>query len=117
MADVFPAVGHKYLVDFATDDGAGRFKVQLDFHSLTSLTYTGVGPDGTLSSNSETVTIAVQPIRDMLFLVTWKEESGTTVVHLEDYKDNRITTNITSPSGNPANPSFMKLSGPMTKIS
>ena len=117
MADTFPAVGHKYIVDFATDDGTGRFKVQLDFHSLTSLTYTGVKSDGSLSDNSETVVIAVQPIRDMLFLVTWKEEFGTTVVHLEDYKDMRITTNITSPTDDPKNPSFMKLSGPMTKIS
>ena len=117
MADAFPAVGHKYLVDFATDDGTRRFKVQLDFHSETSLTYTGVRQDGSLSSKSETVVIAVQPVRDMLFLVTWKEESGTTVVHLEDYRDNRITTNITSPGNDPNNPSFMKLSGPMTKIS
>ena len=117
MADAFPAVGHKYLVDFATDDGTRRFKVQLHFHSLTSLTYTGVRPDGTLSANSETVDIAVQPIRDMLFLVTWKEGSGTTVVHLEDYKDNRITTNITSPTNDPNKPSFLKLSGPMTQTS
>jgi hypothetical protein len=117
MADVFPGIGHKYLVDFATDDGTGRFKVQLDFHSLTSLTYTGVASDGTLTDNSETVTIAIQPIRDMLFLVTWKEEFGTTVVHLEDYKDMGIITNITSPTNDPKKPSFMKLSGPMTKIS
>jgi hypothetical protein len=117
MADVFPGVGHKYMVDFATDDGTRGFKVQLDFHSMTSLTYTSANSDGTLTGNSETVTIAIQPIRDMLFLVTWKEEFGTTVVHLEDYKDMRITTNITSPTADPKKPSFMKLSGPMTKIS
>ena len=52
----------------------------------------------------------------MLFLVTWKEEFGTTVVHLEDYKDMRITTNITSPTADPKKPSFMKLSGPMRQI-
>jgi hypothetical protein len=44
MADVFPAVGHKYLVDFKADGGPGGFKVQLDFHSETSMTYTGVKP-------------------------------------------------------------------------
>jgi hypothetical protein len=117
MADVFPAVGHKYLVDFATADGTRHLKIQLDFHSLTSLTYTSVRPDGTLSANSETVDITVEPIRDMLFLVTWKEEHGTTVVHLEDYRNNRIITNITSPTNDPEKPSFVKLSGPLTQIS
>ena len=41
MAYLFPAVGHKYLVDFTADDGSGQFKVQLDFHSATSLTPAG----------------------------------------------------------------------------
>src|SRR5437868_3248070 len=77
MADAFPGVGHKYLVDFATADGTRHFKVQLDFRSATSLTYTGVRADGSLSDHSETVDITVEPIRDMLFLVTWKEEFGT----------------------------------------
>jgi hypothetical protein len=36
MADAFPAVGHKYIVTFTADDGAGQLRVQLDFHSLTS---------------------------------------------------------------------------------
>jgi hypothetical protein len=116
MADAFPAVGHKYLVDFATADGTRHFKVQLDFHSETSLTYTGVRADGSLSDNSETVEITVEPVRDMLFLVTWKEEFGTTVVHLEDYKNNRIITNITSPTNDPKKPSFTRLSGPMTQV-
>ena len=43
MGDVFPATGHRYLVDFRGDDG--EFRVQLDFHSDTSLTFTGVKPE------------------------------------------------------------------------
>jgi hypothetical protein len=117
MADTFPAVGHQYLVDFKADDGAGRFRVQLDFHSLTSLTYTGVAADGSLSETSETVNITVEPIRDSLFLVTWKEQSGLTVVHLEDYRNNTIITNITSPSDDPNDPSFSKFHGTMEQIS
>ncbi len=116
MADVFPAVGHKYLVHFTSDQG-GEFRVQLDFHSLTSMTYTQAKLDGTLVGLPETVDITVEPIRDMLFLVTWKEQFGTTVVHLEDYKNNTIITNITSPTNDPTKPSFGKLSGPMTQIS
>lgn len=88
--DTFPAVGNRYLVDF------GEFRVQLFFSSLTSMTYTGVASDGTLGG-SETVAITVQPVRDGLFLVTWQELDKTTVVHLEDYKDMKITTCITGP--------------------
>jgi hypothetical protein len=104
-------------VAFKANDGAGQFRVQLDFHSLTALTYTGVRPDGSLSGGSETVTITVEPIRDQLFLVTWKEEFGTTVVHLEDYKDNTIITNITSPGDDPRKPDFSKFHGTMTQVS
>lgn len=118
MSDAFPAVGHKYLVDF-TAPGA-RFRVQLYFESDTSLTYTAVDRDGNLvPDSSETVTIAVEPIRDQLFLVTWQEGEGTTVVHLEDYKLNTIITNITSPPQNPkdpkAKPSFSIFHGTMTQ--
>jgi hypothetical protein len=92
MADAFPGIGHRYLVDF------GTWKTRLEFHSETSLTYTGVKNDGTLGA-SENVTISVDPVRDLLFLVTWQESDKTTVVHLEDYKENGITTHITGPDG------------------
>jgi hypothetical protein len=118
MADPFPAVGHKYLVDFTADDGSGQFRVQLDFQSAVSLTYTGVKSDGTLGDQPETVDITVEPIRDQLYLVTWKEQLGTTVVHLEDYKNNTIITNITDPNpADPTKPSFSKYHGTMTQTS
>lgn len=87
MVKAFPGAGHRYLVDFKA------FRVQLYFESDTSLTYTGVASDGSLGG-SETVAITVTPIRDGLFLVTWEEAAGLTVVHLEDYKLNTIITNI-----------------------
>src|SRR3954452_24780739 len=90
MPEEFPAVGHRYLVDF------GAFRVELYFESETKLTYTGVKPDGS-HGGSETVTIKLDPVRDDLFLVTWQESDKTTVVHLEDYKNNTIVTHITSP--------------------
>jgi hypothetical protein len=115
MSDVFPAVGHKYLVDFKADDGNGGFKVQLDFHSETSMTYTGVKANGDLDpSNVETVVIKVDPIRDMLFLVTWTEKEGAVIVHLEDYKEYRIITNYVDP-GPP--PKLTIYRGPMKQIS
>jgi hypothetical protein len=105
MAEPFPAAGHRYLVDFTA------FRVQLDFASDTSMTYTGVKPDGSLGG-SATVTIAVESIRDGLFLVTWQESDKTTVVHLEDYKENTIITNITNPDN-----TFDQYHGTLTLIS
>src|SRR5260221_12321057 len=90
MSTQFPAVGHRYFVDFKA------FRVQLYFASETSLTYTGIKPDGSFG-NSETVVIMVNAISDDLFLVTWQESDKTTVVHIEDYAHHTIITNITNP--------------------
>jgi hypothetical protein len=90
MATPFPAVGHRYLVDFVA------FRVELFFSSPTSLTYTPLASDGTRGA-PVTVTIGVEAIGDMLFLVTWQEPDKTTVVHIEDYAQNTIITNITNP--------------------
>jgi hypothetical protein len=116
MSETFPAVGHKYLVDFSGDKG--EFRVQLDFHSATSLTYTGVNADGSLDpTNTETVVISVEPLRDQQFLVTWQEKEGDTVVHVEDYLNNTIITNITQPGPDLKHPKFMQFHGPMKQIS
>lgn len=121
MPDAFPAVGHKYIVDFSSASG-GRFRVQLDFASETSLTYVGLDANGNpIPDSSESVDITVEPVRDLLFLVTWQERDGTTVVHLEDYRMNTIITNITQPAkdanGVKARPDFSKFHGTMRQIS
>jgi hypothetical protein len=101
----FPAVGHKYLVDFVA------FRVQLYFASATSLTYYNVAADGSITG-SETVTIKVEPIADQIFLVTWQESDKTTVVHVEDYGRKTIVTNITNP-----NLTFRQFHGRFTQLS
>jgi hypothetical protein len=105
MPEAFPAIGHRYLVDFKA------FRVELYFPSYTSLTYTNLDQNGK-PVGSETVTIKVEPIRDHLFLVTWQEADKTTVVHLEDYKENTIITNITGPDR-----TFSEYHGQMKEIS
>lgn len=89
MSCEFPAVGHRYLAAFKT------FKFQLYFESQTSLTYAFVKPDGSLGS-PETVAIMVEAIGDQLFLVTWQESDKSTVVHVEDFKNHKVITNITN---------------------
>ncbi|CCF97864.1 hypothetical protein B7R78_0005810 [Ralstonia solanacearum] len=90
MSTSFPAVGHRYLVDF------GAFRVELYFASETSLTYTSVKSDGS-RGGSETVAIRVEPIAHLIYLVTWQESDKTTVVHVENYEKHTIVTNITNP--------------------
>jgi len=90
MTCAFPAVGHRYFVDFVA------FRVELEFTSDTSLTYYNIDAHGKIAG-SETVTIKVEPITDDIFLVTWQETDKTTVVHIEDYANHTIVTNITSP--------------------
>jgi len=92
MSASFPGVGHQYLADF------GAFKVALNFTSSTSLTYAGMAADGTLGA-WKTVVIRTEEIRAHLFLVTWQEADRTTVVHVEDYENYTIITNITNPDG------------------
>ena len=90
MSNAFPGVGHRYFVDF------GAFQVELDFASDTSLTYYNLDKDGN-KVGSETVAIKVEPITDGIFLVTWQESDKSTVVHIEDYVQHTIVTNITEP--------------------
>jgi hypothetical protein len=118
LAVDFPAVGHKYVVTFTARDGSAGFRVQLDFHSPTSMTYARVRPDGTVSHRKETVDITVEPLKDDLFLVTWTERQGTTVVHLEDYGNLTIITNVISPTDEHARPecSKFKFHGTMTQV-
>ncbi|MBR8184183.1 Rieske (2Fe-2S) protein [Burkholderia ambifaria] len=87
---LFPGAGNKYLVDF------GAFVVQLYFENNTTLTYTGVHKDDSLGQ-SETVTIETTALRDSLYMVTWTEADKTTVIHVEDYDNMLIFTNITDP--------------------
>jgi hypothetical protein len=66
--------------------------------------------DGTRGP-SETVSIETSEIRPGVHLVTWQEASGNTVVHVEDFENGSIITNITTPDGK-----FIKLHGSLSKL-
>ncbi|MDB5099211.1 MAG: uncharacterized protein JWM80_3632 [Cyanobacteria bacterium RYN_339] len=82
--NAFPGVGHIVQVNFGN-------KWDLHFTSMTQMTYT---PAGHPITDGETVKIAVTPIRPGVFMVTWQESDGTTVVHVEDYENGQLWTNI-----------------------
>jgi hypothetical protein len=85
--------GNKYLVDF------GMAKAMLHIESETSLTFTITEKEGNEVNMAETVDIKLTPLRPGLYLLTWKEKSGTTVTQVHDYENGIIYSNWTSPDG------------------
>ncbi len=87
----FPAVGHVYEAHF------GSWVHHLHFESETMMTLTTAA--GPFKGNSETVQIAVTPIRPGVFLISWQEADKTAVVHVEDFDNGIVHTTITEPRG------------------
>lgn len=82
-------------------------KFRLDFISDKGLTYTSlVDPIIT-----ETVKIVVTPLRQNLFMVVWTEKAGTRVIHIEDFDQRVIYTNIIRKDG-----TFVCMKGPITQL-
>lgn len=90
MTETFPAVGHVYEANFG-----GDYVYRLRFDSDASLTFTGLA--GASKDFTETVPITVTRIRPGLFMVTWQESSLATVVHVEDFEQGVVYTNVTMP--------------------
>ena len=99
----FPAVGHVYEANF------GSWVHHLHFESETVMTITTAG--GPFAGASETVAIAVTPLRPGVFLTSWQEQDKTTVVHVEDYTKSIVYTHITQRSG-----TFLRRSGTLKKL-
>ena len=99
----FPAVGHVYEANF------GRWVHHLHFESETVMTLTNV--EGPFTGTSETVQIAVTPIRQGIFLICWQEADKTTVVHVEDFENGIVHTNVTEPRG-----VFIRRRGTLKKV-
>lgn len=59
-------------------------------------------------AKSETVDIAIALIRPGLFLVSWVEAGGATVVHLEDFARGHLHSHATLPDG-----TFLRMDAPL----
>lgn len=84
----FPAVGKSYNVDFGTQ------KFRLDFTSETEMKFTS--PD---CKNTQVVPITVTRISPTIFMVYWSRRAGQHVVHVEDFGNNVVYSNIFLPDG------------------
>lgn len=62
-------------------------------------------------AHSEVVDIAVTPLGGGLFLVSWVEETGATVVHVQDFDRGVIHSQATLADGR-----FLRMSGPITVV-
>jgi hypothetical protein len=100
----FPAIGSVYEVNFG-----GEFIFLLEFHSETSMTSTSLA--GVKKGIGETFNVTINPICKGIFMVSWQEASGVTVVHIEDYEQGIAYTNITLPDA-----TFIRLRGTLRKI-
>jgi molybdenum cofactor biosynthesis MoaF-like protein len=99
----FPAVGHVYEANF------GSWVFHLHFKSETVMTLTNA--EGSFKGISETVQISVTPIRPGVFMISWQEADKTTVVHIEDFENGIVHTNVTEP-----NKVFIRRSGTLKKL-
>jgi hypothetical protein len=66
---------------------------------------------GPRAGAEETVAIQVHLVRPDVFLVSWQEADGITVVHVEDFADNTFYSHATLSDG-----SFMRVRGTMRRI-
>ena len=99
----FPAAGHVYEANF------GSWVHHLHFESETVMTITNVGDP--FEGTSEIVQIVVTPIRPGIFMICWQEANRTTVVHVEDFENGIVHTNITERGG-----AFIRRSGTLKQV-
>ncbi|MBO9566804.1 MAG: hypothetical protein J7621_28790 [Niastella sp.] len=78
----------------------GAFKSELFFESDDSLVFKiveGGGPGE--PGHTEKVQITVVEVRPQVYMVCWKEVTGSTVTHVEDHENGILYSNATLPDG------------------
>jgi len=85
--------GKAVAVDF------GMAKATLHFDSETSLQFRITEKDGQQTDIRETVQPSIRQLRPELFLLSWKEESGTIVTQVHDYEQGKIHSVWSKPGG------------------
>ncbi|THU04149.1 hypothetical protein E9531_05360 [Lampropedia puyangensis] len=90
--DQFPAEGHTYHVNF----GSGN-EFEIAFGHQFDMTFTKLAEPN--KGQTETIFYKRQFLREGLYMVHWQEKDKTTVVHVEDFANEQIYSNITFPDG------------------
>lgn len=95
-------VGETWIFDI----GVARIEHRLE--SLSSLRYRVL--TGERAGSADRVEMQVRPLREGLFLVSWQEADGITVVHIEDFAARQFEACVTFPGGR-----FERIHGTMTR--
>lgn len=90
----------------------GVLETELFFETSDSMIFTVIeGGELTENGYSERVHITIVQIRPHVYMVAWKENSGATVIHVEDHENGIIYSNATLADG-----SFYKMKGTIQQI-
>ena len=88
----FPAIARRMRVGF------GDTVFQLDFRDAEHMSF--IGLEGPLKGAADTVRYTAVKIREQVFMVYWHEPStGANVVHVEDFEQGILHTNIAGADG------------------
>mgnify|MGYP000007278451 FL=1 len=88
----YPAVGHVYEAAF------GDLAYHLDFsNDGKTMEFISVGTADAVAQPVVTVEYTAKEVAPGVFMVYWKEPDGSTVVHVEDFNQDKVFTNITLP--------------------
>ena len=96
-------IGNKFRADF------GQYVFELNFESETELGFRYL--KGGENDDVEKVSINKVEIRPNVYMVSGQEKTGTSVVHVEDFENEIVYSNITLPDN-----TFINLKGTLTKI-
>jgi hypothetical protein len=88
---VYPASGKTLIFDIGVADVEQQYLApdQMHYRVLT----------GPRAGQQETVAIEVKQIADQVFLVSWQEADGITVVHVENFHTMNFDSCVTMPDG------------------
>jgi hypothetical protein len=96
-------IGETWLFDI------GVATIEQRYDPISSMHYRVAS--GPRAGIQETVAIEVHLIRPDVFLVSWQEADGISVVHLEDFADNTLHSHATQ-----TDERFMRVRGTMRRI-
>lgn len=102
----FPAIGHVYKADYG--DPVFRVAFNTDGKTLRWAPFAAADFDAEAATETYRATF----IRPGVFMVTWKEADGTTVIHVEDFENATVHAAITMPDHQ-----FLTLTGIWTRLS
>jgi hypothetical protein len=102
------AAGYPIGQTWIFDIGVARIEHRLE--SLSSLRYRVLS--GERAGSADRVEMQVTALRGGLFLVSWQEADGITVVHVEDFSAQRFESCVTFPGGR-----FERIHGTMSRQS